>query len=165
MQFSVGDKVVQPGIGAGRIVGTKDQELVAGFKHYYVIAIPDRNSTVYVPVGTAEALGVRPAMSRGKVDRVLDTLSSAPEPLPRDYVERQEQIEQKIKTDQPLLVAEVVRDLAGREKTAHLTAKDREQLLRGRHLLAGEIALVTEAQMKDVNVLIDARLTAGMGGL
>jgi CarD family transcriptional regulator len=161
MQFAVGDKVVQPGIGAGRIVGTKEQELVAGYKHYYVISIPGRNSTVYVPIRNAEALGVRPAMTQGKVDCVLDTLSSTPEPLPRDYIERQEQIELKIKTDQPLLVAEVVRDLAGRERTAPLTAKDREQLLRGRYLLAGEIALVTEAQMTDVNVLIDQRLTAG----
>lgn len=161
MQFSVGDKVVQPGIGAGKIVGTKEQELVAGFKHYYVIAIPDRNSTVYVPVGTAEALGVRLAMSQGKVDRVLDTLASMPQPLPRDYIERQEEIEQKIKTDQPLLVAEVIRDLFGRQKLAPLTARDREQLARGRYLLAGEIALVTETLMKDVNVMIDERLTAG----
>jgi len=161
MQFSVGDKVVQPGIGAGRIVGTKEQELVAGYKHYYVIAIPDRNSTVYVPIGNAVTLGVRPAMSQGKVDRVLDTLASMPQPLPRDYIVRQEEIELKIKTDQPIQVAEVVRDLSGRERDGPLTAKDREQLARGRYLLAGEIALVIEAHIKDVNVLIDERLTAG----
>jgi RNA polymerase-interacting CarD/CdnL/TRCF family regulator len=161
MQFSVGDKVVQPGIGAGRVVGTKKQELVAGFTHYYVIAIPERNSTIYVPVRSAEALGVRPVMSQRKLNRVLATLASVPQPLPRDYVERQEQIELKIKTDQPLQVAEVVRDLAGRGRSASLTAKDREQLARGRYLLAGEIAVVTETQMKDVNVLIDERLTAG----
>lgn len=161
MQFSVGDKVVHPGIGAGKVVGTKHQELGGGVKHYYVIDIPGRNSTIYVPVLKAEELGVRPAMSRRKVSRVFDTLASAAQPLPRDRGERQEQIEKRLKGDQSISVAEAVRDLAALERAAPLTSNDKELLARGRGFLAGEIALVTEALEGDVNELISAALAAG----
>jgi CarD family transcriptional regulator len=164
MSFAVGDKVVHPGIGAGRITGTKHQELVTGFKHYYVIEIPSRNSTVYVPMRNAEELGMRLVMSRGKLARVLHTLASKPHPLPETYKERQEAIEEKLKTDRPIVIAEAVRDLTGYERVASLNSKDKELLSRGWNLLAGEIALVTEAQVDDVNALIGEKLAASMLG-
>ena len=164
MTFSVGDKVVHPGIGAGRITGTKDQELVAGFEHYYVIDIPSRSSTIYVPMRTADELGMRPAMSRGKIARVLHTLTSKPQPLPQTYNERQQELEEKLRTDRPIMIAEVVRDLAWYEMATPLNSKDKELLARGRSLLAGEIALVTEANVDDVNELISEKLAAGMSG-
>jgi CarD family transcriptional regulator len=164
MAFSVGDKVVHPGIGAGRITGTKHQELVAGFEHYYVIDIPSRSSTIYVPIRTAAELGMRPAMSQGKIARVLHTLTSKPHPLPENYNERQEELEEKLRTDRPIMTAEVVRDLAWHERATPLNSKDKELLARGRSLLAGEIALVTEANVDDVNELIGERLAAGMSG-
>jgi RNA polymerase-interacting CarD/CdnL/TRCF family regulator len=64
MVFAVGDKVVHPNIGAGTVTGTKEQELIAGFKHYYIIDIPAWESTVYVPVRKADELGLRSVLSR-----------------------------------------------------------------------------------------------------
>ncbi len=164
MAFSVGDKVVHPGVGAGRITATRDQELVAGYEHYYVIDIPSRSSTIYVPVRTADELGMRPAMSRGKIAQVLHTLTSKPHALPKNYSERQEELEEKLRTDRPLLIAEVVRDLAWQERVAPLNTRDRELLARGRSRLVGEIALVTEASVDDADELIGERLAAGMAG-
>jgi CarD family transcriptional regulator len=161
MQFSVGDKVVHPGIGAGKVIGTKHQEMGGGVKHYYVIDIPSRNSTIYVPVLKAEELGVRPVMSRGKVSRVFRTLASKPQPLPRDHGERQEEIQQRLKADRSIAVAEAVRDLAALDVASPLTGNDKELLARGRGLLAGEIALATETLEDDVNELIGEALAAG----
>jgi CarD family transcriptional regulator len=159
MAFAVGDKIVHPGIGAGEIVGTKHQEFVEGFERYYVIEIPARESTVYIPVRKMDDVGVRPIISPAEADHVLETLSATAKELPQAYKERQAQIEEKLGSGCPVEIAEAVRDLAWRKHVAHLTKTDKKLLRRGRTLLAGELALVTDDSVDDVNEVIDGALT------
>lgn len=158
MPFSIGDKIVHPGIGAGQIVGTKRQELVEGFERYYVIEIPARDSTVYIPMRKMDELGVRPIITQAEADDVFDTLSGSAQPLPKDYKERQQQVQDILGSGSPVEIAQAVRDLAWRKHIAHLTKKDKELLNRGRALLAGELALVTDDSLEDVTGVIDDAL-------
>jgi CarD family transcriptional regulator len=159
MAFSVGDKIVHPGIGAGQIVGTKRQEFVKGFERYYVIEIPARDSTVYIPIRKMDDLGVRPIISQAEAAHIFDILSDTAEPLPKDHRERQQRVEDKLGSGCPVEIAQAVRDLAWRKHVAHLTKKDQELLHRGRALLAGELALVTDDSLDDVNEVIADALT------
>jgi RNA polymerase-interacting CarD/CdnL/TRCF family regulator len=59
MQYAIGDTVVHPHIGAGTIIDTRHQELMDGFEHYYVIEIPTRDSTVFIPMRKMDEVGVR----------------------------------------------------------------------------------------------------------
>jgi CarD family transcriptional regulator len=159
MAFAVGDKIVHPGIGAGQIVGTKHQEFVEGFERYYVIEIPARESTVYIPVRKMDDLGVRPIISQAEADHVFDTLSADARELPKDFKERQAQVHDKLGSGCPIQIAEAVRDLAWRKHIAHLTKTDKNLLRQGRALLAGELALVMDDSLDDVNEVIDGALT------
>jgi len=158
MQFSVGDKIMYPSKGAGRIVGVRRQELVEGFENYYVIEIPEQELTISVPMRKMGELGVRSVMSRGKLTRVLDTLRGVPCRLPKSYKERQEQIRGKLKTGRPLPIAEAVRDLTWHQHVRHSTKKDGDLLSRGRQFLAGEVALLTGDEVTDAREKIDAAL-------
>lgn len=158
MQFSVGDKVVHPSHGPGEIVGVERKALSDETKRYYVIEIPARELTVYVPWLKADELGVRPAMSGDKRSRMIDVLRTAPEVLPDDYRERQELVWEKLRTGQVLLIAEVVRDLTWHRMREHLTKKDTEYLERAKARLAGEMALVSGAEQDDAEERIDALL-------
>ena len=162
MQFSVGQKVIHPRYGVGRIINVEHQELVEGFKHYYVIKIPDKRLTVRVPMRKTDELGVRPVMSRAKLARVLDTLRSMPRQLPEDSKERQTRIREKLRTGRPIQIAKAVRDLTWHKRLAHFTKPDSDLLSRGRELLAAEIALVTDSEVADVNKTIDAALAVAM---
>lgn len=162
MKFSVGDKVVHPGIGAGKIIGTREQELVGGFENYYVVEIPTRGSTVYVPVRTADELGLRAAMSQERYNRVVEVLGGTPEPLPDEYKQRQGQVEERLKTGQPVVIAETVRDLTWRGETAYLTKKDGDLLMRGRELLVGEMALAAGTGIEETTQVIDKALMAAV---
>jgi CarD family transcriptional regulator len=158
MTFVVGDKVVHPSIGAGTVTGTKEQELIAGFKHYYVIDIPAWESTVYVPVRKADELGLRSVLSREKIAGVLDILAGRPRPLPGDHRERQEAIEARMATGLPLEVAEAVRDLAWHKSAARLNQKDEQLMAHGRKLLASEIAVVLEIGVEEAYGAMDRAL-------
>jgi CarD family transcriptional regulator len=162
MQFSVGDKVVHPHHGPGQVVGVEQKEIIEESKRYYVIEIPAQELTIYVPRRKVESVGVRPAMSRDKLARVLDTLRAYAPELPEDHKERQELIWEKLKTGEVLDIAEVVRDLLWHKKRAHLTKKDTDYLDRGRKRLAAEMALVSEMDLDDADKMIDDMLADGM---
>jgi CarD family transcriptional regulator len=162
MQFSIGDKIVHPHRGPGCIVDVEQREFMEGVKRYYVIEIPASGMTVHVPVRKATELGVRPAMSRAKIARVLDTLRSKPHQLSKDYKERQEIIWEKIKTGRPIATAEAVRDLTWRSRHANLTRKDSELLKRGQDFLAAEMALVSGTDVSEANKSIESVLDVAM---
>ena len=165
MQFSVGDKVVHPHHGPGRIAGVERRELLDGPKRYYVIEIPGKRLTVHLPVGRADEVGVRLAMSQSRFPRVLSMLRSRPRLLAENYKERQEQVSAQLKTGRVMKLARVVRDLTWHRERAHLTRKDNDYLKQGRQLLAAEMALVSGDDVSDASDLIEATMVAAVTSL
>lgn len=162
MQFSVGDAVVHPHHGAGRITNLERKELLDGNKMYFEIEIPAQDLSVYLPKRTIEDMGVRPAISRSRLPRVLDKLRSQPRILPNDYKERQAEVWEQLKTGLVMQLAEAVRDLAWHEKREHLTKKDTAYLAQGKSRLAAEMAIVSGEELSDMETLIDDTLSAAV---
>jgi CarD family transcriptional regulator len=162
MQFSVGDKVVHPHHGPGRIAGIEHRDLLDGTKRYYVIEIPGQGLTVHIPVDKADKVGVRPAMAQSRLPRVLSTLRGRPRLLPEDFKERQEQVGAKLRTGRLMQLARVVRDLTWHRERAHLTRTDYDRLRQGSDRLAAEMALVSGDNVSDASKLIRATMTAAM---
>jgi CarD family transcriptional regulator len=158
MEFAVGDGVMYPNRGAGRITGVEQLELVEGYEEYYVIDIPSGRLTVRVPLRRADDLGLRPVMSQGNFERVLDILRSKPRDLPDDYKQRQQEVEEQLKTGSAALLAEVVRDLTGRLRGRYLTKRDGDLLAQARDLLADEIAMATDGEVTAIHDVLDDAL-------
>jgi len=165
MQFTVGDKVVHPSYGPGRIASVERRELMDGAKRYYVIDIPGQGLTVYIPARKVDEVGVRPAMPPSRLPQVLSMLRSEPRQLPENYKERQEQIYAKLKTGRVMQLARVVRDLTWHRERAHLTKKDSACLKQGQELLAAEMALVSGDSVSDASKLIESTVTAAVADL
>ncbi len=162
MQYSVGDKVVHPHHGPGRIASIENRELLDGLKRYYVIEILSKGLTLRMPVGKADEVGVRLAMSQARFPQVLSMLRRKPHLLPEDYRERQEQIVTQLKTGRVMQLARVVRDLSWHRHLAHLTKTDTDLLKQGLDLLAAEMALASGDTVSDASKLIEAAMTAAM---
>ncbi len=162
MQFSVGDVVVHPHHGPGTITGVERRELLDGKKLYYEIQIPAQELSVFLPQKTMQDMGVRPAISRARLPRVLEKLRSQPRELPKDFKERQAEIWEQIRTGMVMQLAEAVRDLVWHENREHLTKKDTEYLAKGKTRLAAEMALVTGEPVSDTEGLIDETLSAAV---
>lgn len=162
MQFSIGDKVVHPHHGPGRITGLERKEFLDGKKLYYKIEIPAQELSVYLPREKMVEVGVRPAMSHARLARVLARLGSQPDSLPQDYKQRQEEVWERLRTGRVMQVAEVVRDLTWREKLEHLTKRDTDLLAQGKSRLAAEMALVSNAEVSDMEKTIADTLSAAI---
>jgi CarD family transcriptional regulator len=162
MEFSVGDKVVHPHHGPGWIAGIEHRELLDGTKRYYVIEIPGQGLTVHMPVGMADEVGMRLAMSQTRFPRVLSMLRGKPHLLPVDYKARQEQIGAQLKTRRVMQLARVVRNLTWHRKSAYLTRTDHTLLKQGRDLLAAEMALVSGDDFSVASRLIESTIAGAM---
>jgi CarD family transcriptional regulator len=136
----------------------EDQELANGVQPCYVIKIPEQGLTLYVPVATAEDLGLRPVMSQAHLKRVLHTLQEEASPLPGDFKQRQELIGEALKTGETLQIAEAVRDLTWHKHHVRLTKRDQDLLDRGREMLASEMALASDTDVSDVSATLDEAL-------
>ena len=165
MQFSVGDKVVHPRRGPGRIVGVERQEFLDEAKRYYVIDMPAKAMTVRIPVRRVDDVGLRPAMTREKLAKVMEILHATPCMLPADYKERQEEVREKIQAARPIPMAEAVRDLTWRGRSAHLTKTDSELLRLVQDFLAAEIALTSGTEISEAIETIEGALAATMDAL
>jgi CarD family transcriptional regulator len=133
-----------------------------GPKHYYVLDIPGQRLTVHIPVGKADEVGVRPAMSQSRLPRVLSMLRSRPRPLAKDFKERQEHVGAQLKTGRVMKLARVVRDLTWHRKRAHLTKTDSDLLKQGRERLAAEMALVSGEDVSDSSKLIATTMAVAL---
>jgi CarD family transcriptional regulator len=162
MQFSIGDRVVHPHYGPGRIIGAEEREFLDGEKLYYEIDIPVQELIVYLPRGTMQEIGVRPAMSRARFPRVLARLKSKPRHLPKDFKKRQEEVWERLSTGRVMPLAEVVRDLLWHQEREHLTKKDGDYLAQARTRLAAEMALVSGADAADMEKMIQETLSTAI---
>jgi CarD family transcriptional regulator len=139
--FSVGDEVVHRVHGAGIITEKKELQITETPHRYLVIDMPESDSTLMVPTDKAEQR-LRPVSKMTTLRHLLtDTLTGQPNKLPKDYKERREQINKKLKSGEIRKWIEVVRDLTHRREQGRKSKIDRRLLKRAMHLLTAELAL------------------------
>lgn len=158
MGYAVGQNIIHPAHGAGEVVGIEDQELVEGFKKYYVVNFEEKRLTIRIPFSHSENAGLRDLISQKRIKKVLSTLRQLPQTLPKDYKKRRKQVEDKIFSGTPVRVAEAVRNLHWRRQHKNLGIADLRLLDQGRDLLVQELALATDSDETEVQERLDAAL-------
>jgi CarD family transcriptional regulator len=110
MMFKIGDRVVHPQHGVGKVVKLENREFGSGAKRqYYEISIPG-GSTLWVPL-EPPAFGLRKLADRKEIMRCRQVLAARPSPLTEDSRSRQSELAERLKTGTIRAQCEVVRDL------------------------------------------------------
>jgi len=141
--FHVGETVVHPVYGAGKIREIKELSSLGGEeKRYYSIQlIGDPDTTVMVPLEREAEVGLREPIPEIELRSVWRVLRAAPKKLPSDYRTRCKVVEEKLCEGDLGQIAEVVRDLAARrEMERRLTVRGKRFYQEGMQRLVSEIA-------------------------
>lgn len=110
MIFEVGDTVVHPQHGVGKVVKLEDKEFEIGVtRPYYEISMSG-GSTVWAPVDL-ETVGLRKPAERNAIARCRKILASRPAPLTEDSRSRQSYLLARLRQGTISTFCEVVRDL------------------------------------------------------
>jgi CarD family transcriptional regulator len=143
--FKVGSKVVYPSHGVAKITG-REKRVVDGKKvSYLVLSVPQRgwgtsgDMKLSVPEDRAEDLGVRTAIPEEEATDVLEVLAVTDVRVPSNWSRRFKNHQEKLKSGDVYQCAEVVRNLALRQRSGSLSAAEKSMYANARHLGARRV--------------------------
>jgi CarD family transcriptional regulator len=157
--FDVGAKVVYPSHGVAEIVGRESRAIDGETRTCLVLSVPQRGwgtsggMRVSVPEDRVDEVGVRPAVSEEDADDVLEVLAVTDVRVPSNWSRRFKNHQEKLKSGDVYDCAEVVRNLALRQRNGSLSAAEKSMYANARHILISELAVSwgvddTEAQRR-----------------
>lgn len=158
MSFKVNDRVVYPHHGAAIIKKKLKREHQGETKEYFVLEMVHGDLTLSVPVDKAEEVGMRPPISKSDVEDLFRLIGKRDVREPANWSRRFKNHQEKMKSGDVYQVAEVVRNLALREKGKGLSTAEKSMLERARGILVSELSFA-------LNVSEEAALTKLEKGL
>ena len=139
IEYEIGDQVVYPHHGAGKVVKKEQKEVLGETREYLTIKILHNDMTVMVPCCNAGKAGLRRVIGEEDVARVLSVLRDDVSQMPKNWNRRFKHNRDKIKTGDVFELAEVVRNLAIRENDKGLSTGEKQMFTRAKKILASEL--------------------------
>jgi CarD family transcriptional regulator len=150
IEFEVGDSVVYPHHGAGKVLRKEQKEVLGESREYLTIKILHNEMTVMVPTENAALAGLRRVIDEETVKKVLAVLQDECSEMPKNWNRRFKHNRDKIKTGDIYELAEVVRNLAIRESEKGLSTGEKQMFTRAKKILASELMYALEMKEEEV---------------
>ena len=144
--YKVGDHVVYPHHGAGKVLKKEIKEVLGEKRQYLTIKILHNDMTVMVPCQNAGKAGLRRVIDPETVKKVLAVLAADVSEMPKNWNRRFKHNREKIKTGDVYELAEVVRNLAIRETEKGLSTGEKQMYTRAKKILASELMYALEME-------------------
>lgn len=154
--FAVGEAVVYPAHGAGRIVGLDERSVLGEKRSYYVLELLGQAHTVMVPVGAAQAC-LRLPLAGAAVERLLDELKTEVR-LPTIWMQRHREEERILASGDPYQVAALAGTLFRYQRSKTLSLSERGVFEKALAMLTAELALIWGVSLDEAKARVLARL-------
>ena len=158
IEFELGDHVVYPHHGAGKVEGKEEMEVLGAKREYLTIKILHNDMTVKVPTENAGVAGLRRVIDEETVKKVLEVLQGDVSEMPKNWNRRFKHNRDKIKTGDIYELAEVVRNLALRESEKGLSTGEKQMFTRAKKILASELMYALDKDEEEVESYLDELL-------
>ena len=140
--FRIGDHVVYPAHGVGRVVGVEEQDVVGLTLELYVITFDHEKMTLRVPTKKAKTAGLRALAEGNVVSQALTTLKGRARVKRTMWSRRAQEYEAKINSGDLISIAEVVRDLHRSESQPEQSYSERQLYESALDRMAREVAAI-----------------------
>ena len=158
--FNADDFVVYPTHGVGRILGT-EQNTVAGMNiDMLIVRFEQDRMTLRVPLEKARSLGLRTLSSKKQMDEAITTLKAKARVRRDMWSKRAKQYEDKIRSGDPVSIAEVVRDLRRRNTQTEQSYSERQMYQAALQRLAREFAAIEKIDQDAAAVKLENLMDA-----
>ena len=141
-EITVGDYVVYPTHGVGQVQEIIE-EVIAGMNiEFLVIKFAKNRMTLKIPVDKIEVSGLRKLSTEYEIKKAIDIMKTAPQQKRIVWAKRAQEYEEKINSGDPMVVAEVVRDLYKRSDKIEQSFSERQIYEQALSRLADEYAVI-----------------------
>jgi len=162
VKFKKGDTVIYPQHGACIVHGIKRMKAFSAVQEYLILKTVINEMTLSVPTAMANQVGVRPPVSKSELEDLRSVLSKADPRVPANWSRRFKNHQEKLKSGDVYQVAEVVRNLAARDRDSALSAAEKTMYDRARINLISEISPALKVSTDAAEVWLDAALEQGV---
>ena len=136
--FNVGDKIVYPMHGAGVIDAIEEKDILGEKQAYYILKMPGEVK-VMVPISKAEQVGVRNIIDKNSADKVFTVLSQDETEMDKNWNKRYRDNMEKLKSGNIYEIADVVRNLAFKQKEKGLSTGEKKMLENAKQIFSKRI--------------------------
>ncbi|MFY9487546.1 MAG: CarD family transcriptional regulator [Solirubrobacterales bacterium] len=158
MKFKVGDKVVYPHHGAGKVLKKEKKILLGEKREYLTIQILHNDMTVMVPCENTGVAGLRRVIDHATVKKVVSVLQDGVSEMPGNWNRRFKHNREKIRTGDIFELAEVIRNLAALEAEKGLSSGEKQMFVRAKRILASEFMYALDMSEEDAEAHVDSLL-------
>ena len=162
--FRKGDRVVYPHHGAGKVVKKEDKEILGEVRQYLTIKILHNDMTVMVPCENAGKAGLRRIIDEDTVKKVMAVLTDDCSEMPKNWNRRFKHNRDKMKTGDILELAEVVRNLALRDREKGLSTGEKQMFVKAKKILASELMYAKNMDEDECAEWLEEVLSEGSNG-
>ena len=157
--FKIGDSIVYPMHGVGKIDGIEKKTVLGKRAEYYLISIVNNSMKVMIPVKNAGNIGLRGIIAKKDVQKVVDILTKENVPQEEDWKIRYQNNIEKVKTGSIYEVSEVARDLYRRGCERELSIMERKLYENAYQLITNELALVKKINVEEAGNFVSEALS------
>ncbi|MEX0992416.1 MAG: CarD family transcriptional regulator [Solirubrobacterales bacterium] len=151
----MGDKVVYPHHGAGKVLKKERKEVLGERREYLTIKILHNDMTVLVPTDSAGRAGLRRVIGEKDVKRVLSVLQDDISQMPKNWNRRFKHNRDKMKTGDVFELSEVVRNLAIRDFQKGLSTGEKQMFTRAKKILSSELMYALDKEEEEAEEYLD----------
>ncbi len=144
LNFDVGDYVVYPKHGVGKVMEVQSSEIAGMSLELYVLRFEKERMTLRVPTNKAESVGMRKLSSDKTMRDALDTLKGKPRVKRTMWSRRAQEYEAKINSGDLVSIAEVTRDLFRADDQPEQSYSERQIFEAASSRLARELAAMEQ---------------------
>ncbi|WP_265569752.1 CarD family transcriptional regulator [Sphingomicrobium nitratireducens] len=148
VSFDVGDYVVYPKHGVGKVIELQSTEIAGISLDLYVLRFEKEKMTLRVPVNKAESTGMRKLSSDKAMKDAMETLKGKPKVKRTMWSRRAQEYEAKINSGDLIQIAEVTRDLFRADDQPEQSYSERQIFEAASSRLARELAAMEKTDEK-----------------
>ncbi len=144
MSYDVGDRVVYPHHGAAVVERKEVRQAFGRETEYLVLRMAHGEMTVSVPADKVDDVGVRWPISADEVEDLFEVLRKRDVHEPANWSRRFKNHQEKLKSGDVYQVAEIVRNLALRDRQKGLSAGEKALCAKARSVLISELSFALD---------------------
>ncbi len=157
-----GDTVIYPQHGACVVLNMKRMKAFGKTQDYLILKTVINEMTLSIPVDQISTVGVRPPVSSSELQDLVSVLAKADPRVPANWSRRFKNHQEKLKSGDVYQVAEVVRNLAARDRDSALSAAEKTMYDRARVNLISEIQPALRVTTEEAEIYLDKALERGV---
>ena len=149
LSLEVGDLVVYPIYGVGEIENFDSYNIDGSAQDFILINFKQDKMKLRIPKDKASNSGLRKLSNKNRLSKALEVLAEKPSIKKDMWIKRAKEYEKNINSGDPVLIAEVVRDLHKKEDSLEQQSYSERQIyLTALNRLSNEYAAVQNLEKK-----------------